>query len=829
MGSSRRGVDRLDDGIGVMTTANQLRGSEGESSSDYRVLEVGLETLEFRPGGLNRYFSHLVRSLHHIGVPVRVITMGQVHAFDEVDYGVVVPTRGSILRRLLAIRDAGRKEIGTADVIDAHFAMTALPLVMGSFRHLPLVVHFQGPWADESAATGQAKIVCALKKALECLVYRRASAFVVLSQSFRRLLIETYRVNPWNINVIYPGVDTDLFRLGGREAARSALGVPAGASVVVTVRRLIPRMGLDVMVCAWAEVVSRLGAGAHWLVVGDGPSRADLEASVARFDIVGNVHFLGAVDENLLVECYQAADLSVVPSLELEGFGLCTLESLACGTPVMASDVGGLREAVGPLATNLLVPSGDATALADRLQKALNGEIEVPNSAQCRRYAEQFSWNEVAQKHVVLFRDVVARHRTGPTAAMRRSDRNDIRVVVVGHTAKLSGGELAILRQIEAIEGARVHVILAEDGPLIPLLERAGATVEVLPLHPRARELRRERASLNRVPVGSAVTAALYVLRLGSRIRRIDPDLVHTNTLKAALYGGLAARLARRPCLWHIRDRISDDYLLPASVRMIRLLARVVPTEIVVNSKATLEALTNGHGLENSAGRMPPIAVVPSPVQMNDLIRERVADGNALRFVMVGRLAPWKGQDVFLRAFAAAFAGGPQRAIVAGAPMFGEEIYHDGLVDLVGSLGIAGQVEFRGFVENVQQLLVESDVLVHASVIPEPFGQVVVEGMAAGLAVVAANEGGPAETVTSGFDGLLVPPGDVSALADALQRLGEDGVLRQYLGDNGRATARKYRPEVIAARIFSIYERLAGKAVLAETICASFVADGVRG
>ena len=531
-----------------------------------------------------------------------------------------------------------------------------------------------------------------------------------------------------------------------------------------------------------------------------------------------NVHFLGEVDEDLLLTCYQAADLSVVPSLELEGFGLSALESLSCGTPVVASDVGGLREVVGSLADRLLVPPGNANALAERLEEALKGTMQVPSSAECRNYAVQYSWDKVAQKHMVLFRDVLARYRLGRTGRVSPANREGIRVVVVSHTAVLSGGELSMVRQIEAVSGTSVHVILAEDGPLIPLLERVGATVEVLPLHSRARDLRRDRASPRRVPVGSLLTTLLYTVRLARRIRQVDPDLVHTNTLKAALYGGMAAKLARRPCLWHIHDRISEDYLPPAAVRMIRLLARHIPTEIVTNSESTLATLALGKEAKRRSNSRTPLAtVVPSPVRTSERPGERAADRRTLHIVMVGRLTPWKGQDIFLRAFARAFAGGLQRATVAGAPLFGEEPYQQVLVDLVASLDIGGQVQFRGFVQDVPQLLMEADVLVHASVIPEPFGQVVVEGMAAGLAVVAADQGGPAEIVTNECDGLLVPPGDVTALADALCRLGQDSELRNRLGDNARITARNYTPEVIGARMLTIYARLAGKVVPAET------------
>ena len=406
-----------------MTVARSLVDLEEGPSINLSLLEVGLETSSFRRGGLNRYFTNLVRSLDQIGLPVRAITMGQeVPADKEAAREVVVPARGSIFRRLAAIRSAGRDEIASADIVDAHFALTALPFIAGLLRHRPLVIHFQGPWADESAATGQSVMVCGFKRLVERVVYRKAAAFVVLSQSFRRLLVERYGVSPWNIEVIHPGVDLDHFRPGDKEAARVRLGLPVDGSVVVTVRRLVPRMGLDVMVEAWAKVTSQLDCDAHWLVVGDGPSRASLEAQVTNLHMEDRVHFIGEVDEDLLVECYRAADLSIVPSVKLEGFGLSTLESLACGTPVVVSDVGGLREAVGELADSLLVPAGDANILAERVEGVLKGTIAVPGSSQCRSYAEGFSWDMVAQKHRALFREVLARHQRGATGA-RSTDR----------------------------------------------------------------------------------------------------------------------------------------------------------------------------------------------------------------------------------------------------------------------------------------------------------------------------------------------------------------------------------------------------------------------
>jgi glycosyltransferase involved in cell wall biosynthesis len=177
---------------------------------------------------------------------------------------------------------------------------------------------------------------------------------------------------------------------------------------------------------------------------------------------------------------------------------------------------------------------------------------------------------------------------------------------------------------------------------------------------------------------------------------------------------------------------------------------------------------------------------------------------------VLGRLAPWKGQHVFLDAFAAAFPDGTERAVVAGAALFGEDAYAEELRQQVHALGLEHRVELRGHVEDVAALLADADVLVHASVVPEPFGQVVAEGMAAGLPVLATDAGGPAELITDGEDGLLYAPGDRAALAKGLVRLAEDPALRRRLGDAARVSVAPLEPGLVAARLMAVYRSVPG-------------------
>jgi glycosyltransferase involved in cell wall biosynthesis len=172
---------------------------------------------------------------------------------------------------------------------------------------------------------------------------------------------------------------------------------------------------------------------------------------------------------------------------------------------------------------------------------------------------------------------------------------------------------------------------------------------------------------------------------------------------------------------------------------------------------------------------------------------------------MVGRLAPWKGQDLFLQAFAAAFPDGKERAVLVGSAMFGETEYEASLLDLARQLDIDDRVEFRGFVPDVTAQLAEFDVLVHASRSAEPFGQVVVEGMAAGLPVIAANSGGPAEIVEHGVDGLLFAANEADELTAALVLLRSDPGLRQRLGEAGKRRAQDFVPYRAARPVVQVY------------------------
>lgn len=384
--------------------------------------------------------------------------------------------------------------------------------------------------------------------------------------------------------------------------------------------------------------------------------------------------------------------------------------------------------------------------------------------------------------------------RRGYVADMAGTRR--LRVVFVDHVARLSGGELALLQLLpELTRHVDVHVVLGEDGPLVERLEATGIPVDILALAPAARDLPRTSVAPRAVGIGAASASLRYVDELRRALRRLRPDLVHTNSLKAAVYGGVAARLAGIPAVWHVRDRIAPDYLPLPAVRLVRLLARILPAGLIANSRTTLATLpTRRHSLVLYNPVQPPPTAPPV---------ER-----PLTVGIIGRLASWKGQHVFLAAFAEAFGGTEVRAHIVGSALFGEDAYASSLAAKAAELGVSDQVEFRGFREDVWDELAQLDVVVHASVRPEPFGQVVLEGLAAGVPVVAADAGGPAEVITHDVDGLLVRPNDPSALAQTLRTLGADPSLRARLGAAGRLRSTDFAIESTVERLLAFYDEV---------------------
>jgi glycosyltransferase involved in cell wall biosynthesis len=345
-----------------------------------------------------------------------------------------------------------------------------------------------------------------------------------------------------------------------------------------------------------------------------------------------------------------------------------------------------------------------------------------------------------------------------PTAAPVR------RVAVLDHTAQLGGAELALARLLDHVDPERFEavVILFSDGPLVGRLRAAGHQVEILPLDGDVTSVDRHAAA-GIAGLLSAARSVPFVGRLARRLRALDVDVVHSTSLKADLLAVPAAALARRPLVWHVHDRIAPDYLPGPLVGLFRGLARRVPRHVIANSAATAATLPRVRHLTVAHPGLGPEQLAPAP-------RTAPPPGPPVVGIL-GRINPTKDQLTFVRAAAKVAAGHPEaRFRVVGEPSFGAEAYAAGLASEVEHLGLSGRVDFTGFVHDPASELDAMTVCVHSASIPEPFGQVVTEAMGRGVPVVATRGGGVTEILQSAGEplGLLVPAGDVDALARAV-------------------------------------------------------------
>jgi glycosyltransferase involved in cell wall biosynthesis len=367
-----------------------------------------------------------------------------------------------------------------------------------------------------------------------------------------------------------------------------------------------------------------------------------------------------------------------------------------------------------------------------------------------------------------------------------KSDDTRLRVLFFDHVASLSGAEVALFNLIRHMDFSTICpiVVLGEEGLLADRL-RSVVEVHILPMRAAVRQARKDSLGATSLLSFSAVRGAIrFILQLSRFIRTNNIDLVQTNSLKSDILGACAARLAGTPVVWYVRDRITPDYLPPNVARAFRWLSIWLPHFIITDSHAVARTLP-----EKSSRR---IRVVHEGTPYEEFSTHRsTASTEHSRsgpvVGLVGRISPWKGQDIFIRAAGLLSGKYPQAQFrIIGAALFEEAAFEKSLHVLVEELGLQHAFTFTGFRSDIHQAISELDVLVHASTRPEPFGQVIIEGMAAGKPVVATNAGGVPEIVEDGVTGLLVPMGDEISMAAGIDRLLTNPQAARQMGLRGQ-------------------------------------------
>jgi glycosyltransferase involved in cell wall biosynthesis len=380
------------------------------------ILQVGNEWFSAQGGGgSDRVFAALMHHLPCSGTAVRGIVPGpQSAGLNGAAPTTVTASTHASTDGLWTRWRSLRKQVRTSllsdrpDVVGTHFALYAFPII-DLIRDRPLVVHFHGPWFQESALEGDARWKVFLKSRLERVVYNRANRFIVLSEAFRDVLMQSFGVSGERIRIVPGGVDVEAFQTGlSRREARKRLGWPTNRPILLSVRRLVHRVGLEPLIRA-VEAVRQRVPDLLLLIAGKGPLRAGLEGLVAEYGMEDHVRLLGFVPDDDLATAYRAADVSIMPTQALEGFGLSAVESLAAGTPVLVTPVGGLPGIVAGLSEDLILRDRSEAALRDRLTDVFTSMLSLPSDAACRSHAAQhFDWPVIARQTLSIYQDLLS-------------------------------------------------------------------------------------------------------------------------------------------------------------------------------------------------------------------------------------------------------------------------------------------------------------------------------------------------------------------------------------------------------------------------------------
>jgi glycosyltransferase involved in cell wall biosynthesis len=327
---------------------------------------------------------------------------------------------GSLIQRAArVVREIVARE--GADVVHVHFAYPALGLHLGPSCGVPIVRTYYGSWAEESrveaGGTGSKpslarrwSLECRLaaKRAADLLSLRGSRRVIVLSRYSRDEVIGDFGIPADRVHLVPGGVDLDRFRPGDRAAARARLSLPLDRRILLTVRRLVPRMGLHSLLSAMPAVLDAF-PDTLLVVGGTGPLAAALRSRTLQLGLEERVRFVGFIPDEELTTYYQAADFFVLPTRALEGFGLPTLEAFACGTPVLGTPVGATPELLREVDAGLLM----AGVTPRELQTGLLAALRAPSRPSCapdrlRAFVEErFSWDATVDATLAVYERAV--------------------------------------------------------------------------------------------------------------------------------------------------------------------------------------------------------------------------------------------------------------------------------------------------------------------------------------------------------------------------------------------------------------------------------------
>lgn len=366
-------------------------------------------------------------------------------------------------------------------------------------------------------------------------------------------------------------------------------------------------------------------------------------------------------------------------------------------------------------------------------------------------------------------------------------------ILYLDEIGRIDGAEVVLLNLVANLDKKRFEpiVVCGSDGELVDRLRALNVRVEVLRMKEAFKVFWNIGGRKIFNPFGAAAEtlySVFFALKFFFYLKKTSPDIVHTNTLLANLYGTIPARLAGKRLVWH------EHNIQPPGIRrkIVNILGNSFPKRIIVISNAVRSIYTSVpdrklctvyNGLDLEKFRL---------TRKSGAIRKEFGIATSAPLIAITAvLRPWKGQEYFVLAAKEVLKAHPNaRFMIVGDEVFNRDKgYKDYLKSVAASADIEKEVVFTGFRSDIPEILSEIDILVSATVLPEPFSLIVLEAMASGLPVVATRTGGVPEVMADGVTGILVEPKDPKAIAQAVKRLLDDNGLAQRMGREGRKRA----------------------------------------
>jgi D-inositol-3-phosphate glycosyltransferase len=390
-------------------------------------------------GGMNVYVRDLTRQLGHLGVHVDVFTRSQdehvPHILHDLGYGnrVVHVPAGSEkplpkpdLINYLPEFVSGIQKFATEkgiryDLIHSHYWLSGIAgEALKKSWHVPLVhmFHTLGLMKNRVARSPE-EMEGDYRIDGERRVLRAADRIIAATPAELAQLQFLYQTDEHKVTIIPPGVDTSRFYPIPSDEARAAIGVPPSGCMILYVGRIEPLKGVDTLIRAMS-IMHQTGALRECpqglMIIGGDPQASpdEMNAEMARLQALCRelgmediILFLGKRDQDFLPYYYSAAEVLVMPS-HYESFGMVALEAMACGTPVVASQVGGLAFLVQDGITGYVVPDGDPQALADRLIYLIREpQLRRKMGEQAAAYAQEYAWDQIANRILAQYRELL--------------------------------------------------------------------------------------------------------------------------------------------------------------------------------------------------------------------------------------------------------------------------------------------------------------------------------------------------------------------------------------------------------------------------------------